>query len=192
MGAVEHRFVAAIAGTPGESWQAATGEERPGSPAYGVALLSRFPVRSWEIIRLPALPFQVPRIWPGQRRPVLVRDEPRVAVAAAVDTPHGVLTVVTTHLSFVGGWNVRQLSRLCRALRKHNGPLVLMGDLNMGLRQATRVTGLSSLGTAMTFPADRPLRQLDHVLARDLPAAASGFAAHELPVSDHRALTVDI
>ncbi len=40
MGAVEHRFVAALAGTP-DSWSAATGDEPTGTPSYGIALLSR-------------------------------------------------------------------------------------------------------------------------------------------------------
>ena len=35
MGAVEHRFVAAISGTPGATWMAATGREQPGTAAYG-------------------------------------------------------------------------------------------------------------------------------------------------------------
>ena len=40
MGAVSHRFVAAISGTPGATWMAATGDEQPGAAAYGIALLS--------------------------------------------------------------------------------------------------------------------------------------------------------
>ena len=39
MGATEHRFVAALAGTPGATWMAATGEEQPDSAAYGIASL---------------------------------------------------------------------------------------------------------------------------------------------------------
>ena len=31
MGAVDHQFVAALSGTPGGTWMAATGEEQPGS-----------------------------------------------------------------------------------------------------------------------------------------------------------------
>ena len=42
MGAISHRFVAAIAGTPGATWMAATGREQPGTAAYGIALLSRY------------------------------------------------------------------------------------------------------------------------------------------------------
>lgn len=60
MGAVAHRFVAAIAGTPGATWMAATGAEQPGTAAYGIALLSRYPVSDWRVVRLPRLPVRVP------------------------------------------------------------------------------------------------------------------------------------
>ncbi|HEX2284659.1 MAG TPA: endonuclease/exonuclease/phosphatase family protein, partial [Mycobacterium sp.] len=33
MGAVSHRFVAALSGTPGATWMAATGSEQPGTAA---------------------------------------------------------------------------------------------------------------------------------------------------------------
>src|SRR5579875_4183034 len=56
MGAVSHRFVAAIAGTPGATWMAATGDEQPGTAAYGIALLARYPARNWQVLRLPRIP----------------------------------------------------------------------------------------------------------------------------------------
>src|SRR5690242_2464317 len=55
MDAVDHRFVAALSGSPGATWIAATGREQPDSAAYGIALLSRYPVAAWEVIRLPTL-----------------------------------------------------------------------------------------------------------------------------------------
>src|SRR5919112_6897169 len=97
MGATEHQFVAALAGTPGGTWMAATGDEQPGSAGYGIALLSRYPVVSWRVVRLPSLPTRVPMVFPGRRRPTLVDDEPRVAVAAVVDGPFGEVTVDNTH-----------------------------------------------------------------------------------------------
>ena len=86
MGAREHRFVAALAGShgaTGATWLAATGEEHPDSAAYGIALLSRYPVHGWEVIRLAPVPVPVPMRFGGRLRPYLVRDEPRVAVVAA-------------------------------------------------------------------------------------------------------------
>nr|WP_204331643.1 endonuclease/exonuclease/phosphatase family protein [Geodermatophilus sabuli] len=190
MGAVDSQFVAALAGTPGGTWMAATGDEQPGSASYGIALLSRYPVVSWRVVRLPALRKRVPVWFRGAARPKLVGDEPRVAVAAVIDGPHGQFTVANTHLSFIAGWNSLQLSRLVRSLTGTREPLVVMGDLNMAGRQAVRVSGLTPLATADTFPLDEPTRQLDHVLARG-PLTATGPAeAVRLPLSDHRALVV--
>lgn len=190
MGATEHQFVAALAGTPGGTWMAATGDEQPGSATYGIALLSRYPVVSWRVIRLPALRAAVPMWFKGSRKPVWVRDEPRVAVAAVLDGPFGEVTVCTTHLSFIPGWSALQLSRLVRSLTGTREPLVLIGDLNMGPGQATQVTGLRGAGTAPTFPVDEPQRQLDHVLVRGGLRATGPAETPRLPLSDHRPLVV--
>ena len=190
MGAVEHRFVAALSGTPGATWVAATGTEQPGSASYGVALLSRYPVTSWQVQRLPPLPVRAPMLAPGRRRPVLVSDEPRVAVTAMLRTPTGPLSVTATHLSFLRGWNIRQLRRLVRATGRTAGPQVLLGDLNMGDRTARLATGMRTTGTVATFPAAAPDRQLDHVLVRGLPGPFR-VRAVETELSDHRALVVD-
>ena len=192
MGAAEHRFVAAIAGTPGATWMAATGREQPGTAEYGIALLSRYPVRSWQVVRLPAIPFRFPMWLPGPRKVIVVDEEPRAAVVAVVETPHGELTVVNTHLSFVPGWNRRQLRRLQRDLTAFPDPLVLMGDLNMTPPTPTSVTGWQSLASGLTFPLDEPDRQLDHVLLRGSFAPVTAVSAPVLPLSDHRALTVDL
>jgi endonuclease/exonuclease/phosphatase family metal-dependent hydrolase len=191
MGAPEHRFVAALSGVPGATWMAADGNEQPDSAGYGIALLSRYPVRAWNTVRLAPVPIKVPMWFTGSRRPELVRDEPRVAVAATVETPYGVVTVADVHLTFVDWWNGRQLARVRDALSTADRPLVLMGDLNMEPARAARITGMRPLVSALTFPAHAPRTQLDHVLLDgDLPPA-TGHAL-ELPLSDHRALVVDV
>jgi hypothetical protein len=43
-------------------------------------------------------------------RVLFLPDEPRVLLAAVLDTPEGPVTAATTHLSFVPGWNVRQFA----------------------------------------------------------------------------------
>ena len=191
MGALEHRFVAALNGSPGATWMAATGEEQPDAAAYGIALLTRYPVTRWEVVRLGPVPVQVPMRWHGNRLPSLVRDEPRVGVAATVESPHGTLTVVNTHLSFLRWWNGRQLRTLLRSLgRSRPGPMILTGDLNMLPERAHRKTGMRPLAVHRTFPAHRPVEQIDHVLTDgDLPVRHS--EARRMPMSDHLALVVD-
>jgi endonuclease/exonuclease/phosphatase family metal-dependent hydrolase len=190
MQAPEHRFVAALSGTPGATWEAATGAESPDAAAYGIALLSRYPVSAWETIRLPAVPVAVPMTFASRRRPVLVRDEPRVAVAAVVETPSGTMTIANTHLSFVRWWNGRQLRLLMRSLAHLPRPLLLTGDLNMGPDRAALVTGLTGIADHLTFPWDEPRVQLDHILAD--PPMRARTSVRRLPVSDHLALVADL
>jgi endonuclease/exonuclease/phosphatase family metal-dependent hydrolase len=190
MGADEHQFVSALSGTPGGTWMAATGEEQPGSASYGIALLSRYPVVSWRVVRLPPLRTSVPLWSTWDRRMFMARDEPRVAVAAVLDGPSGEFTVCNTHLSFIPGWNGLQLRRLVRSLTGTREPLVVMGDLNMEQRQAARISGLRSIASAATFPAPHPRRQIDHLLVRGGLRATGPAEAVHLPLSDHRALVV--
>jgi endonuclease/exonuclease/phosphatase family metal-dependent hydrolase len=191
MGAVDHRFVAALSGSPGATWIAADGTEQPDAAAYGIALLSRHPVTSWQVIRLPAVPVRVPMRFGKALRPTLVRDEPRVAMTADVEAPDGCLGVVCTHLSFLRWWNRHQLRSLLRSLDGHRRPLLLVGDLNMEPAPVRALTGMRPLASHLTFPADAPREQLDHVLT-DGDLRVTWSAAVHLPVSDHRALVVDL
>lgn len=182
MDAVTHRFVAAIAGTPGSTWTAATGAEQPGSAAYGIALLSRYPASDWRVLRLPPVP----------RRVILASDEPRAAVVASFETPLGPLTVANTHLTFVPGWNRRQLRRVVAAVNELPGPRLIVGDLNLRPSAARRGSGMQTLAVAPTYPAHGPRRQLDHVLADDPGLTARHWETPPMPISDHRPLVVDL
>jgi endonuclease/exonuclease/phosphatase family metal-dependent hydrolase len=177
MGAVDARFVPALIGTPGEGWRpAGPGDTGTEEPAYGVALLSRLPVRSWVSVRLPALPV---------RRP---RDEPRVAVGAVLDG----VTVLTTHLSFLPPWNRVQLGRLLWTLRGLRGPQLLTGDLNIAGPLPLALRDWTPLVREKTFPASAPRLPLDHVLARRFAPVVRAVEVLQLPLSDHCAVVVDL
>ena len=188
-GALDHHFAPALLGVPDGRWSVPHDGVDPGGPAYGVALVTRYPATGWGVLPLPPVAGRVPYRWPGARWPSTVRDEPRVALRATVATPFGAVTVVTTHLSFLPVSRTRQLRRLARALPRE-GPLVLLGDLNLGLRPAARVTGLAAEPVGPTFPADAPVRQIDHLLRRGLPPPAYA-AAVRTEVADHRAVVAD-
>ncbi|MEU0496607.1 endonuclease/exonuclease/phosphatase family protein [Mycobacterium sp. NPDC006124] len=192
MGAVTHRFVAAIAGTPGAAWSAATGDERPGAAAYGISLLSRYPATAWQVVRMSRIPVKVPVYVRGLNRVIVIDEEPRAAVIGCFQTPLGPLTVANTHLSFVPGWNRRQLRHLTHDLRALPGPHVIAGDLNLGPRAARRSSGMRALATTPTFPFDSPSRQLDHLLTDDDGLIATEARAPQMPISDHRPLIVDL
>jgi endonuclease/exonuclease/phosphatase family metal-dependent hydrolase len=190
MGASGHRFLATMTGVP-RSWTAATGPHPPAGAAYGISLLSRYPVRSWRALRLPVVHGRLPVLLPGSGRPSLVRDEPRAAIAAVLETPEGTLTVVTTHLSLVPGWNALQLARLVARVRDLPRPLVVLGDLNLTGSWPARTTRMRPLVSAPTVPMDAPVRQIDHILGIGPVRARSGGAGLDLGVSDHRALVVE-
>lgn len=192
MGAVASRFVPTLHGTPGAAWALPGDHDDAGTTSYGVSLLSRYPATDWRVLRLPRIPFRVPRtgryLWPRRLAP----EELRVAVAGRFRTPDGPLTAVSTHLSFVPGWGQLQLLALRRALAGEEGPVVLMGDLNVPRGQPTLLTGFRSLGHAPTMPADHPVRQIDHILLRGQLGPVRSVESPRLELSDHRPLVVEV
>ncbi|GIF02545.1 endonuclease/exonuclease/phosphatase family protein [Actinoplanes siamensis] len=190
-----HRFAAAVVGTPGQTWRPWHADADIAHPQYGIALVSRFPVLRWQITQLPGAPIRSPVLTQDEGL-LLLRDEPRVLLAAVLDTPSGVMSVGTTHLSFVPGWNVRQLRHAIRAMRALPGPRVLLGDLNMPAGPVRAFTGWRPLARAATFPSGSPRTQLDHVLAdprgrTDLGRVVQVRTPHP-SVSDHRPLVVHL
>jgi endonuclease/exonuclease/phosphatase family metal-dependent hydrolase len=192
MGAVAHRFAAVLTGTPGATWLAATEDEIPGTPAYGIALLSRYPAHSWQVTRLPRIPFRLPLYLSGPRKVIVVDEEPRVMLIGHLDTPAGPVAVANTHLSFVPGWNQWQLLRVLRDLAPAKAPVLLMGDLNMRIPLPAVIAGYRSLARHHTFPLEAPNRQLDYIMLRGHLGEVVGTSAPQLPLSDHRALTVEL
>ena len=203
LGAPHWRFLAALHATPGldgrwtpatdEDEAAADAEDERGTGSYGIALISRLPVREWRTRRFPAAPVGMPLMVAERRRLARVPDEPRTAIAAVVEAPFGPLTMVTTHLSFVPGWNVRQLRTIVRWVSDLPKPRIIAGDLNLPSTLPRQVTGWEQLARLPTFPARRPTVQFDHALAlgltRDDVVRATAMV---LPVSDHCALAVDL
>lgn len=187
------RFVPALVGTPGGEWETATDEHDDAVGAhYGIGLVSRWPIRSWHVVRLPAAPVRSPVVLPGSRQVMWLQDEPRVGLAAVVETPHGVMTLATTHLSFVPVWNGVQLRTLAAALTKLPSPQVLLGDLNMPGSFPRWLSRWDVLARAATYPAWEPRIQLDHVLGHGTLPPVLAVETPELPLSDHRALLVEL
>ncbi len=196
VGAVESRYVPLVSGTPGEpGWLpirdgvvAPAGDGR----TYGIALVSRLPVEAWHVLPLGRPPGRYPIPVPSRPPRVLwLPDEPRAAVAAVLSSPR--MTVACTHLSFVPLANVRQLRRVTRWLAGLPAPRVLLGDLNLPGGLPARFSGWTPLFTGPTFPSPAPRLQIDHVLGSALPEGTeSSGAVVELPLSDHRAVRVDL
>ena len=194
MGAAAWRFEPALIGEPGATWRAAEDADDPASAdaGYGVGLVSKLPVLRWHVVRLRAAKVRAPVAVPGGRgRFILLPDEPRVALAAEVETDAGPLVVATTHLSFVPGWNLVQLRRVTRALAALGPPCVLLGDLNVPGGLPARATRWRALARVRTFPVDEPSMQIDHALGHGLLPVVRDVSARRLPLSDHRALVLE-
>ncbi len=206
IGAEHWQFLPTVIGTPGgvDSFRPATLAERAADfvathPDYGVALVSRYPVTKWHNTTFPAAPLSLPLLvqTDGRPRVLRVRDEQRAVIAAQIETPHGAVTVVTAHLSFVPGFNVKQLRRITRWVASLPRPLVLLGDFNLPAGIPASVTGMTPLLRQPTFPSYKPRVQFDHILVdgftpAQISDAKSSAKVWPLAVSDHCAVSIDL
>lgn len=180
-------FAPALLGDPLQGGTSPSGRD-PGGPAYGIGLLTRWPPLRWRRLRLPGggdtrSPHPA-RSSPGWDR------EPRVAVQAQLPVGDGILSVTTTHLSYLPWRGARQLRALLPAAGRRQ-PAVLLGDFNLPPWAVARLAGgWDSAGGEATYPADAPRIQVDHILGRGV--ALGRARARRLPVSDHIALVSDL
>jgi endonuclease/exonuclease/phosphatase family metal-dependent hydrolase len=147
---------------------------------YGMAVLSRRPIRNAETIELP----------PG--------NEPRIALLVEVEGPDGAaLSLVSVHFDWVRDDALRhaQASALCAHLDRLRGPYLVVGDFNdepgsrtLALFEARARAAAKPDGAASTFPADAPQKEIDFVFAapRDRWEAREVRVVDERLASDHR------
>jgi endonuclease/exonuclease/phosphatase family metal-dependent hydrolase len=141
---------------------------------YGQAVLSRFPVEELKVHFLPGEPDR----------------EKRVAVEARVKVGGRDLSFVTTHLHHQNAeFRERQAAKLNDLFASADRPVLLAGDLNatpdskplaiLAGKWANATTGPS----LFTFPAGKPVKQIDYVLCRP----AGQFRVVEARVVDEAA-----
>jgi len=138
---------------------------------WGIALLSRLPVRSVEIVDLGRLPGP----WDLARR---------VAVVAEVDVADASVVVAAIHLSFVVPNAVAQLRSL-RRLLPGDRPTVIVGDCNLWGPAVAALVRRRRAVRGRTWPAHRPHSQLDHILVSSHVEVIRGEVL-EPAGSDHR------
>jgi endonuclease/exonuclease/phosphatase family metal-dependent hydrolase len=166
------------------------------SGEHGLAILSRYPIRDVESLRLPR----------GSAR------WPRVALKARIDSPHGPFLLICAHLARPFGWpisNTRARLAQIRAIFDHlqdeSLPVVLAGDfnsfpvslegiaINRNLRHAWRFW---RDGPATTFPLSAlgwPAGsiKIDHIF-HDRRWKSRGNWVAPQGASDHRAVIADL
>ena len=156
-------FAPSLAGDPEDCWHALHGDD-PGGTAFGVGLLSRWPVVAAGVRRLPGGGDGCRAAGATPARPGWDR-EPRVALHAVLDAGGQRLRVTVAHLSYLPWRAVAQL--LAAARNAGGGPALLLGDFNLPapvVRAA--LPGWHHAGGSATYPAADPRLQLDHVLVR--------------------------
>jgi endonuclease/exonuclease/phosphatase family metal-dependent hydrolase len=144
---------------------------------WGVALLSRLPVRDVEVIHLGRL----------KRDPA-----DRAVVRGTVDLRGGELTLCGTHMAHITHGSHAQYRRLSKQLPPVDMAAVLAGDMNLwGPPTSSYFRGWRRAVTGRSWPAHRPHSQLDHVLVTQSVAVGDGriggFAG-----SDHRPVVVTL
>lgn len=204
MGARDWAFAPSVMGSPDEKWrgsrhpdiQVVTNEIASTTPGYGIGLISKIPVTSWHRLDLTRSPVGILMAWPenGKMKQHYVRDHPRSAIAAVLE--NGWL-VVNTHLSFVPFFNLFQLLKIKRWVKKlpvtDKAKIIIMGDLNLPFSWLVKGINWNSLAKQKTFPSWAPKIQFDYILSQKV---ASEDVSHSPSVhggiSDHLPLSVDV
>jgi endonuclease/exonuclease/phosphatase family metal-dependent hydrolase len=144
---------------------------------WGLAVLSRLPVVDVHSIPL------------GRAHG---DDVSRAALAVSHSLDGCPFMVITTHLTHHAAFAPLQLRRLARAIAAYEPPLVIAGDLNcVGTLASPLLPRLRRAVRARTWPARRPLVQLDHVFTSRCVAVCDARALPDIG-SDHLPLRVEL
>jgi endonuclease/exonuclease/phosphatase family metal-dependent hydrolase len=146
----------------------------PDHGTWGLAVLWRVPALTPTTIDL------------GQ----LLRDPARRgAIVVEVDMGGRPLRVVGTHMSHLSNGSVFQIRSLRRLITDPASPAVLAGDMNLwGPPLSALLPGWSRVVRGRTWPAWRPVAQLDHILVTRGVHPVSAGEVMGVAGSDHLAV----
>ena len=191
MGAVTHRFAAALSGTPG-LLDSGVGERPSGRRVLWDRLALALSVGFLAGSAAAANPDPRPAV--SAHPPKNAHREGGAASCGDRTSAHpgGIGRRCQRPPVLRSGLGRLQLRRIRRDLAPLKEPVILMGDLNMPDGRPAQITGYRPLARHYTFPVDKPDRQLDHILMRGRLGHVTASSAPALPLSDHRALVVDL
>ncbi|MGI8509096.1 MAG: endonuclease/exonuclease/phosphatase family protein [Gemmatimonadaceae bacterium] len=159
---------------------------------FGVALLSRYPIRTWRNDTLTRLSTQekepVPTPMPG-------------LLEATVDVHGTSVRVFNTHLDYRSDPRVRQqqVTEMLAHIGEPSVPTLVFGDMNakpdapelQPLFRRLHDTWPASAGAGLTYPAEVPAERIDYVLvSRQVRVRSASVPVTE--ASDHRPVVVDL
>lgn len=150
---------------------------------YGQAVLSRFPIEKHAVHTLPGSPDR----------------EQRIALEIHAQSHGQPIRFVTTHLHHQDEpTREGQAKKINEVYAQETLPIILAGDMNAAPNSPT-ITRLKEQWTIatsdpqlLTFPAEKPNRQIDYVLTRGAPnwKVAEARVLDEPVASDHRPVLV--
>jgi endonuclease/exonuclease/phosphatase family metal-dependent hydrolase len=208
IGAPYFAFAPSVIGTPGEKWRKLQASDQriitnadsatQYEGGYGIGIVSKVEVLQWHRLDLGNAPFGAPLLiagdesGPGKPRMLYIRDEPRLAIAATLANGY---TVISAHLSFVPGYNLRQLNKIKRwaqELEIATGTMaIITGDFNLPMNLPVVGSNWKSLASYSTYPSWGAKIQFDYILSKE--ALASKPLPTLMPgVSDHLPISVEI
>ena len=199
MKAADWAFAPSIIGSPESKWRAAKDEIATNlqstheieSGSYGIGIISKIKVLKWHRLNLGrsriGMPLLIPNTETGKAKPIYIKDEPRLALAAELDNGW---TVINTHLSFVPGMNIFQLAKLKNWADTFGEKVLLLGDFNLPGGIPALGSNWQSLHVQSTYPSWQPKIQFDYILSKgvalkdviQIPTSKSGISDH-LPLS---------
>jgi len=158
---------------------------------YGIAILSRWPIRRNTTIHLPVDP-------PQERSGG--SHEPRVAMSVRIDAPFGPLELFNTHIDASGEdrWRLQEIKtieRIVKTALNGDARILLGGDFNStpesSVQEELRASAFRDawptcgVGEGLSYPADVPRKRIDYLF---LPSGFECMSARviDTDASDHR------
>ena len=202
MSAKNWAFAPSIIGSPEGKWEKASNDIATNlkstlaidSGSYGIGIVSKISVIKWHRLNLGrslvGMPLLIPDTETGKAKAIYIKDEPRLAIAAELENGW---TVINTHLSFVPGVNVFQLSKLKKWADSFGEKVLLMGDFNLPGGIPAIGSNWQSLILQNTYPSWKPKIQFDYILSKGVALKdVIQVPTTKSSISDHLPLIIEI
>lgn len=156
---------------------------------YGNAIVSRFPIKSADVIPVPSGEFRKPGRY----------FEDRCIIDAVIDTPDDDLRVIGTHFGLQPEEAESSVEKVCALLEDNSLPTVFMGDLNLTpespiltpIRERLKDTDIYYSGVNFTFPSDKPRDKIDYIFtSKDVKI--NKVTIPQVIAADHLPVVADI
>ena len=139
-----------------------------GTSPYGNAVLSRYPLKSVETIRIPDPDKENEFNRDGEP----VHYESRCIIKAVIEENGKDICILVTHFGLAESERINAVNMLCAIIDTTDLPIILMGDFNTEPDEELLAPLLGRLksvdASENTFPSDKPRIKIDYILYKGL------------------------